>query len=730
MTKSDYFRFSWWAALTILLSAFLLFQVQPVISKMILPWFGGSTAVWTTCMLFFQVLLVAGYVYAHWLSRLKSRRLQMIVHVLLIVLALATLPITPSERFKPTDSSLPTLRILWLLFVHIGLPYFILSSTGPLVQAWYAFRYPGRSPYRLYALSNVGSLGALLTYPFLFEPAFDLVTQGALWSVVFVAFGICCALLAVFISRKGLSAETVVEEGTAGKRSRQAKSSPLKRDRWNWIWMPALASLMLLAITQHVCQQVVVIPFLWIAPLSLYLLSFIICFDRETWYRPRVYAWLTFLAVSWVAAVMLRHEIDAVLKKGGFEFQFVTFASSVLVQVSSYLWMLFVICMLCHGELTRRKPAVSHLTSFYLSVSVGGAIGGLLVSLICPLVFDSYLELQLSMLAALIFSATIVVTQMLAWRAVGQLSAALLVGAGCGLFVKAQLGEYQRNVKSFDVEKRIQRETVVARRNFFGVLRVVRETHEEDSYDNHMTLMHGNTLHGIQFIDPSRQLIPTSYYNVNSGVGLLMRKYLQDRPVKVSVIGLGVGTLAAYGRPGDQFRFYEIDPDVERLANEYFSFLKETPAEVQVIRGDARLSLEQEVQQGPTHNIDLLILDAFSGDAVPVHLLTTEALQVYLDHLKETGILAIHASTQHLRLIPVITRLAEHHQLPVIIFTTTPDPQQEVGEDLATWIVLTRNQQFLSDVEVREKHQPPSGPDAKRVSLWTDQFSALYEIVH
>ncbi|HIA18565.1 MAG TPA: hypothetical protein EYN70_03950, partial [Planctomycetaceae bacterium] len=491
MIKSDYFRFSWWAALTILLSAFLLFQVQPVISKMILPWFGGSTAVWTTCMLFFQVLLVAGYVYAHWLSRLKSRRLQMIVHLLLIVLALATLPITPAERFKPTDSSLPTLRILWLLLVHIGLPYFILSSTGPLVQAWYALRYPGRSPYRLYALSNVGSLGALVTYPFLFEPAFDLSTQGTLWSCVFVTFGICCGLLAVSISRKGNSAESVVEGDSTGKKSRLAESPPLKMDRWNWVWMPALASLMLLAITQHVCQEVVVIPFLWIAPLSLYLLSFIICFDRETWYRPRVYAWLTFLAVSWVAAVMLRYEIDAVLEKGGFGFKFSNFSNSVLVQISSYLWMLFVICMLCHGELTRRKPAVSHLTSFYLSVSVGGAIGGLLVSLICPLVFDSYLELQLSMLGALIFSATIVVAQILPWRAAGQLSAALLLGAGFGLFFKAQLGEYQRNVKSFDVEKKIQRETVLARRNFFGVLRVVRETHEDDSYDNHMTLMHG-----------------------------------------------------------------------------------------------------------------------------------------------------------------------------------------------------------------------------------------------
>ncbi|MEO2023342.1 MAG: hypothetical protein ABGX05_16085, partial [Pirellulaceae bacterium] len=479
MAKSVYFRFSSWAALTILLSAFLLFQVQPVISKMILPWFGGTTAVWTTCMLFFQVLLVAGYSYAHVLSRLKSRQVQMIVHLVLIVVAFLTLPITPSDRFKPTDSSLPTLRILWLLVLHVGLPYFVLSATGPLVQAWYAMHYSGRSPYRLYALSNIGSLGALVTYPFVFEPAFDLPTQGNLWSVVFVAFGTCCGLLAVMVGRGGSSISQEDHEAAAGEVPQATPARPRWTDQGHWLWMPALASVMLLAVTQHVCQEIVVMPFLWIAPLALYLLSFIICFDREAWYQPRVFAWAVFLSVTWVAALMLRYDIDAFLQKVGFALRFSDWTSPATVQVGSYLVMLFAVCMLCHGEMVRRKPAVTYLTSFYLWVSVGGAVGGLLVSLVFPLIFNSYLELQLAMLIALVFSLVIVVTQILPWPSAAQLSAALLVGGGIGLFAKAQLAEYQRNVRSFDVVKNIQRETVVASRNFFGVLRVVRELRED-----------------------------------------------------------------------------------------------------------------------------------------------------------------------------------------------------------------------------------------------------------
>ncbi|HIN95835.1 MAG TPA: hypothetical protein EYN03_09330 [Planctomycetes bacterium] len=410
MVKSENLRFAWGAGITILLSAFLLFQVQPVISKMILPWFGGSTAVWTTCMLFFQVMLVAGYAYAHGLSQLKSRQLQMMVHVALIIVAAITLPITPSERFKPTDGSQPTLRILLLLTLNIGLPFFVLSATGPLVQAWYAVRYPGRSPYRLYALSNIGSLGALVTYPFVFEPALDLPTQGALWSVVFLGFGLCCATLAVAVSR--LSRVSNPAE-VASDQAALASTSPTWRDRRHWLWMPALASVMLLAVTQHVCQDIVVVPFLWIAPLSLYLLSFIICFDRESWYRPRLFAWLGFLSVAWVSALILRYDIDALLENSGFDFKFSSIGGTVTMQIGSYLLLMFVLCMLCHGELVRRKPAAAYLTSFYLLVSVGGATGGLFVSLVCPLLFESYLELPLAVTAALVFSIVIIVGQIL-----------------------------------------------------------------------------------------------------------------------------------------------------------------------------------------------------------------------------------------------------------------------------------------------------------------------------
>ncbi|MEO2023343.1 MAG: fused MFS/spermidine synthase, partial [Pirellulaceae bacterium] len=248
--------------------------------------------------------------------------------------------------------------------------------------------------------------------------------------------------------------------------------------------------------------------------------------------------------------------------------------------------------------------------------------------------------------------------------------------------------------------------------------------------DNQLSLMHGKTLHGIQFTGPGRQRLPTAYYNRNSGVGLLMRKYLGTEPVHVSIVGLGVGTLATYGRAGDHFRFYEINPEVERMAREHFTFLRDSPAEVTLVSGDARLSLEEEMKNGASDDTDILVVDAFSGDAVPVHLLTVEAVRLYLDHLKPGGVLAIHASSQHLRLIPVVARIAKHHKIPFVVLTTRPDPEQEVVEDMATWILLTRNTEVLNDPEIRGKHQAPVGENARNVSLWTDKFSALYEILY
>ena len=871
------------SAIVILSSAFLLFQVQPVISKVILPWFGGSPAVWTTCMLFFQVLLLGGYAYAHWLSQSPSAARQAAIHVGVLFVAILLLPILPGDHWKPADSVHPTTRILWLLTAHVGLPYFALSATGPLVQAWFGRVCAGRSPYWLYALSNFGSLAALLSYPFVFEPLMTTRAQGLLWSVSFALFGLGCGALTIRAWRNaieqpagnqtGSPASGAAATGAAASNSAPTGSPtsnaaasgaaasgaaiavdtlPGPLDRLLWLFLPGLASVGLLAITNHLCQDVAVVPFMWVAPLSLYLLSFILCFGARWWYSRRLYCVLAAGSIALVCALQTHDSLAKLVETWKLEpslrkLETLAFYSAeklgarglldrigleglttndlnecIVTHASAYLLALFSICMLCHGEMVRRRPATRHLTSFYLMTSAGGALGGIMIALVCPAMFSTYLELNLILCATyLVAMAGMAAVLIAAYRPAGRKLGvwlpiavawsvvAVFVVGGAVLVGRAQFEAFDTN-------------DLATARSFYGVLHVEEENIGNPDYHGR-ELLNGRILHGYQFLAEHRRRIPTTYYTRRSGAGvavetlrkiaagdfgpnqgglfspdlngfgdddeeegqsedgtseaekprenkvvdgdqadgdavdggaagsdqagsesdeenarnarLLAELFQQDaamsdappdfegqHPLRIAVVGLGVGTMAAYGERGDLVKFYEINPQVEQIARHHFFYLKDTPAEVQVVIGDARLSMEREAPQ----EYDLIVLDAFSGDAIPVHLLTLEAIGIYQRHLKPTGVIAIHVSNRHLDLVPVVGTLAKETGMYVV---KVPNGQETGAmECTSDWMLVTPSAEFASHPRILSCSHTLEDRDTQG-PLWTDQFSNLLQIV-
>jgi len=670
-------------ALTILVSAFLLFQVQPVIARIILPWFGGSAAVWTTCLLFFQSVLLLGYLYSHWLYGKLRPRAQAVAHIVLLAASLAVLPIWPAASWKPTGGEDPTVRILLLLAVTVGLPYFLLSTTGPLLQAWYARRYQGAMPYRLYALSNAGSMFALISYPVLFEPWLGTHHQAVNWSAAYGVFVVLCAGTA-WLGRE-----------TAAAQAGPAPDAPDPARRiFFWIALPACASTLLLAITNHLTQNVAAIPFLWILPLSLYLLSFILCFESASWYRRPVFLGLFAVAVGGMAYALSP------------EFQ----NNPIKVMIPFFAVGLFICCMVCHGELARLKPDPIRLTSFYVTIALGGALGGVFVALIAPRVFNGFYELPVGLAAC----AFVVLAVWRAdpesglggsWRRPVPLAAALLTVAVAGYlgFVIHGRGEGARLMV----------------RNFYGGLKILEST-ADDSDEPVRRLMHGTITHGEQYLNSKFQGRPTTYYGPNSGVGRAIRQDQESGPVRVGVIGLGTGTLAAYGRAGDYFRFYEINPLVLRLAKTEFTFLKICKARLDVALGDARLSLERE----PPENFDVLAVDAFSSDAIPVHLLTREAFVLYFRHLKADGVLAVHVSNKHLNLTPVVKLAAASLQKDARLVDTEDEENDVFG---STWVLVTSSAGFFDRTLMRTAAVVVPLP--RKMRMWTDDYSNLFQIL-
>ena len=726
MERTSENGFAWRCAIAIFVGAFLLFQVQPLISKMILPWFGGSPAVWTTCMLFFQVVLLAGYAYADGLARLGQPKRQALIHIPLLLIALAFLPISRAEYFKPDNSASPTWKILLLLGLSIGLPYFLLSTTGPLVQTWFARVYRARSPYRLYSLSNIGSLVALLSYPIVVEPLLTTRAQGWIWSAGFVIYALVVGWLAMTLRKHD---DEVVPRSKKSKAPKDKSSSNMLTSRQKlmraatWFLLPAFASMMLLAVTNHLCQGVAVVPFLWIVPLSLYLLSFIICFDREQWYKPTWYGLGTVIVVLVISNMVLSRYLSRIFPDANIQLPFGAYAENVRVQIILYLAALFLICMTCHGELVRSKPSTEKLTTFYLMISAGGAAGGLFVALLCPWIFSSFFEMKLGLIVS--FLIGVVVVGLYGWKTwlFGENSESRLykifVPVGSGLAVCAGLA-----VVIWAQVVSTEQGTIAVERNFYGVVSVKQRYspgHELYGY----ALYNGDTMHGFQLrSDDKARRTPTIYYTKESGVAIALDRYERKEKRRVGVIGLGAGVLAAIGEEGDHYRFYEIDPNVVGFANEYFTFLEDSPATTEVILGDGRLAMEQD---SVSQQFDVLILDAFSGDAIPTHLLTSQAFEVYRRHLRDpdNSLIVVHVSNRYLDLVPVVSRLAEHHKLAARLIRQTKTEALKI--DSSDWIVITNNRQFLSDDVVRDNSVKLS--TTTDVPLWTDQYSNLFQLL-
>ena len=647
-------------------------------------------------MLFFQVFLLAGYAYAHLIARFMPARRQAILHAVLLAAALAFLPITPDPHWAPKPGQDPTWRILLILTRYLGLPYLLLAATSPLIQKWLTLSHPKASPYRLYALSNAGSLLALVSYPFVVEPAMTRQAQGRLWAWSFVVFALLCGANAWRIWRSN-PRETESEpkkEDFAPERGKHA--APTATARALWFLLPACSSILLLATTNKLCQDVMSIPFLWILPLSLYLVTFIWCFERPDLYKRPVFTLLLIPMVAMLCDVLLREN------KLRLQWQGIVYSAT-----------LFVACMVCHGEVSRLRPSPRFLTSFYLRIAAGGAVGGALVALVAPLVLRTYAELSVGIciLAALV--AFIHARERTGWR-VGQRRWLAWPALVAGVLVLVSVFLMQDRRKSSDV--------VYTSRSFYGVLRVL-ELGKGTPYRAYK-LRHGDTNHGLQMVEPDKAGIPTTYYAEESGVGLALRNLVRPGGRSVGVVGLGTGTLAAYGRPGDTFRFYEINPQVQQLAETWFSFLKNSRARVDVVLGDARLSLEND----HGGRFDFLAIDAFSSDAIPVHLLTREAFTIYLDHLKPNGVIAVHISNRHVNLYPVVEAAAQSLGLPMVCIDWHVRPMPAWDEP-SRWILLSRDRQFLGSAPIRmaATGRPPNTPHPV---LWTDDYASLFSVIN
>jgi hypothetical protein len=671
-------------AVTIFLSAFLLFQVQPLIAKIILPWFGGSAAVWSAALLFFQLTLLAGYAYAHVLVRYLRVKSQMTVHIALLILSCALLPILPSPSWQPTEAGDPTLRILMVLAATIGLPYFLLSSTSPLLQAWYVRRSGSGMPYRFFALSNFGSMLALISFPFAVEPLLTSQEQAYTWSAIYVLFAVLCGWAAFLSANKPAVPAAAVEQS--------GDPRPSFTQMILWVALAACASTLLVSVTNHLSQNVAPIPLLWVLPLALYLATFILAFESDRIYQ------------RWIFLPLLAPALGAMA--------YMIWANSGNLQIKQLIpglaAGLFICCMMCHGELARRRPAPRFLTLFYLMVSLGGAIGGIFVAVIAPRVFHSYLELQIGLVLCAFLAVIVLWDVAIPKLGPWPLRVVLVIAAGV---LAGYLARRERD------ETKDYRVTV---RNFYGVLRV-----KDDASPGAPTereLMHGTIKHGSEVLDDQFRYKPISYYGPDSGVGRAIRALEQRGPIRMGVIGLGAGVLNAYARAGDYFRIYEINPLVERIAQTEFDYYPHSPADKKILMGDARLTMERQESQ----QFDIIAVDAFSSDAIPIHLLTHEALALYFRQLKPTGILALHISNRYLDLAPVCARGAEDLSKTA---TTVYDDDDEVNFQLgSTWVLLTSDPEWLRshsfDGANLEAAKAP-----KSFRTWTDNYSNVVQIL-
>lgn len=753
-------------ALTVLISALLLFLVQPILAKEILPWFGGSAAVWITCVAFFQVVLLLGYIYAHAVTCVRTRRNQILVHAVLVLASLSMLPVVPAGIWKPHTDADPTWHILGLLSTTVGLPYFLLSSTSPLLQKWLSRSnhdlWESRSLYRLFALSNFGSLIGLLAYPFVVEPYASASLQSFGWSAGYLLY--CVGLMGcIWQLGQSTTNATTIAQGRCGTLPGEPFSPRPGAGLYAfWVVCAALGSILLLSITNHITQNVASIPFLWILPLTLYLLSFVIVFEGrggEGWYNRRI--WLLPIVVSIAAMSWGLGTHHAVL--------------DVRIAIPLFSAGLFLGCVLCHGELALGKPGTAFLTQYYICIASGGAAGGLFVALVAPRIFNGYWETPLSLIGLALLASIqtareigpLTARRWIAMLVVGLIYATAILAAshelpvslGAGtsswyawigrggrilcvaLVICAVIGALHRRMQSalavaclcctlmygWNYYRFLTQDTHLMVRDFYGTLRVKLT---EPGPTQVRRLMHGVILHGEQFVAPDRSQMPTTYYGPRSGIGRAIRAFkLTQAPMRLGSIGLGTGTLAAYGKLGDVLRIYELDPEVLRVATHEFTYLSTSPAKIKVILGDARLSLEREVAAGlfsdPRQRFDILSIDAFSGDAIPVHLMTREALALYAQVIKPDGVIAFHVSNRFLDLAPVVAQISATQAFETL--EIDDDPSDFELYSPSEWVLVSRNHALLAQSIVANGSHAivPRVP----LRMWTDQFNDLFQIL-
>jgi hypothetical protein len=749
-------------ALAIFVSAFLLFQVQLLLEKEVLPLFGGASAVWTVCVFVFQLLFLAGYGYSHGLATWLPLRKQITVHGTLLALSAIFIavqaysysaPIGSGANWQPPPGADPTWTITQFLMSAVGLPFFLLSATSPLMQHWFAQVRPKRLPYRLYALSNAGSLLGLLSYPLLVEPHIPLSAQRWTWFAGYGVFLVCYFFSTRSVVRSAVPTE-LKQKAIPDLRSRGTSIGwPL---RLQWIGLAACASVLLLATTNLVCQDIAVSPFLLVLQLSLYLLSFIVCFESDRWYRREIFYPAFAAAIAFVIVISLPNA-----------------TYSFLIQLAAYSAVLFAGCMVCHGEAARTRPRSESLTAFYLCIAIGGTLGGVAVGLVAPRIFSNYWEYPLGVLGCIAVILSVSVRERSSWWYGGRASLAFLLLAGTALLAPAVLTPLWKDVALLPrsiglyaaavltsaaillyVRERRTPQTapapmlvrnaarvvlalltagllipqkaalyhvIASSRSFYGVLSVIGV---DDSY---LALRYGSTVHGFQYRDPQRSRLATGYYGPASGANIVIRNWPQH-PMRVGLVGMGVGTLAALAQSGDVFRFYEINPDVYKLSTgkqPSFTYLRDSPGRIEVVLGDARLTLEREASRGDFQNFDVLVLDAFSSDAIPMHLLTREAFQVYTKHLRgPASVIAVHISNQTLDLRPVLAGISRDfgfHALRVEpLLPTGPFSQSD-------WILLSRDSAALSGAELLGHSE--AFPAKTRPISWTDDYCDLLHVM-
>lgn len=680
--------------------SFLLFQIQPIMGKYLLPWFGGVPAVWTACLLFFQLFLLGGYLYAHLLQRLRFQK-QLLVHValLLCTVTVGTVlffkwgnPILPEHSMNPSGSVGPTWRIIYLLSISIGLAYFLLSTSTSLLQAWFHRVSPAQSPYFLYALSNTAALLALLSYPFVIEPLLTTNMQALLWSGGFLVYAAVCTVCAVKIRQTPKPDETIIEEETDEP---SADQRPNIAAYLLWTALAACGVLTLMSVTNQMTRDLPPIPFLWVLALALYLLSYVLGFTERLRKLPGLCLSLLLLAIG-AAWVLIQYPND-----------------KVIPMIAAYGFILFATCLFCHNALFRTKPHPRYLTGFYLCLSLGGVLAGLFVAIIAPKIFNFYWEYQLALVMATLLALILIYknpnSRLYALRHAGWIPVILLAAS------------------SFRLPENQTWETIYRNRDFFGLLRIDR--HRKINPPSYI-LYNGYTKHGAQYRHPQLVGRTTTYYTENSGVGQAILKHPKRearQPMHIGIVGLGVGTLAAYGTPGDIFDIYEINPTVVDLAcsTPYFTYLADSAADaVNISVGDGRIQLEKEWEQSGSKQFDLLILDAFSGDSVPAHLLTEEAFELYLNHLAPEGLLLIHISNRYLDLVPLMQAQKEKCGI-ASAFVHHNSGQKDRFAIGSSWTIFAKDQSTLNAIkwENIELH-----PQVKTIRPWTDNFSNLLSL--